>query len=145
MNEKKYGVLLHTHTPSQTETTNHNYYNTVGVVNTPLLRVHKEQRFPDRPLSSPSWTKKTRSTQKGVRGNGHYEPLPKAFKASGFNYSRIAREGEIAIYEQTWGGCSEPSVCYEVIRVRRAEATTFPNGKRYPAPGNISTVRSMGR
>ena len=49
----------------------------------------------------------------------YYEPLESDFQRGEFNYKQIAREGDVAIYEQTWRGCSEPSVCYEVIRIRR--------------------------
>jgi hypothetical protein len=47
--------------------------------------------------------------------------LPTRFRRDGFEYRQIARERDAAIYEQTWSGCAEPSVCYEVIRVRRRE------------------------
>jgi len=50
-----------------------------------------------------------------------YKPLPTEFSRDGFNYRQIARERDAAIYEQTWSACSNPSVCYEVIRVRRRE------------------------
>jgi hypothetical protein len=50
-----------------------------------------------------------------------YKPLPTGFRRDGFNYRQIAREGDAAIYEQTWSRCSNPSVCYEIIRIRRRE------------------------
>ena len=50
-----------------------------------------------------------------------YKPLPKQFRHDGFTYRQIAREGDAAIYEQTWNGCENPSVSWEVIRVRRRE------------------------
>jgi hypothetical protein len=28
----------------------------------------------------------------------------------------------VALYEQTWNGCANPSVAYEVVRIRRREA-----------------------
>jgi hypothetical protein len=66
---------------------------------------------------------KTRSRAEGGGKKGHsYKPLPVEFRAVGFNYRRIAREGDAAIYEQTWSRCSNPSICYEVIRIRRREA-----------------------
>ena len=49
------------------------------------------------------------------------KPLPTQFRRVGFDYRQIAREGDVAIYEQTWSGCSNPRVCYEVIRIRRHE------------------------
>jgi hypothetical protein len=50
----------------------------------------------------------------------------------GFVYRQIARERDVAVYEQTWGGCSDANVCYQVIRIQRKEATTFPSGRSYP-------------
>jgi hypothetical protein len=50
-----------------------------------------------------------------------YKRLPTQFRRDGFTYRQIAREGNAAIYEQRWTGCVEPSVCYEVIRIRRRE------------------------
>jgi hypothetical protein len=47
--------------------------------------------------------------------------LPKEIRRDGFIYRQIAREGDAAIYEQTWTGCAEPSPCWEVIRIRRRE------------------------
>jgi hypothetical protein len=32
-----------------------------------------------------------------------------------------SREGNAAIYKQSWNGCPNPSVAYEVIRIRRRE------------------------
>jgi hypothetical protein len=58
-----------------------------------------------------------------ARGKKHdsYKPLPTRFRRDGFDFRQIAREGNAAIYEQTWSGCAEPSVCYEVIRIRRRD------------------------
>src|SRR5438067_1617676 len=59
--------------------------------------------------------------------------------------SRVAREpipfGERAayspaeIYKQTWSTCSNPSVCYEVIRIRRREA--FQIDGRFVEPAEV--------
>src|SRR5262249_42915286 len=63
---------------------------------------------------------KTRSrAEAGTRKSHAYRPLPKEFRGDGFTYRQIAREGGAAIYEQTWNGCSNPNVAYEVVRVRR--------------------------
>ena len=64
-----------------------------------------------------------------------YKPLPTRFRHDGFEYRQIAREGNAAIYEQTWSGCSEPSVCYEVIRIKRREG--FQIGGRFVEPAEI--------
>jgi len=55
--------------------------------------------------------------------------LPARFRCDGFDYRQIAREGDAAIYEQIWSGCLNPSVCYEVIRIRRRDG--FEIGDRF--------------
>jgi hypothetical protein len=73
-------------------------------------------------LSSPPHAIKTSATAEARSKEGHsYKPLPVEFRSGGFNYRQIAREGDAAIYEQTWSRCSNASVCYEVIRIRRRE------------------------
>lgn len=65
-------------------------------------------------------TVRTSASSEGGSEKGHfYKPLAKEFRRDGFTYRQIAREGEAAIYEQKWGGWSEPSIAYEVIRVQR--------------------------
>jgi hypothetical protein len=66
----------------------------------------------------PPVTANTRATAEAGSKKGHYKPLPKEFRRDGFQYRQIAREGDAAIYEQTWLGCAEPSPCYEVIHIR---------------------------
>jgi hypothetical protein len=63
------------------------------------------------------------------------KPLRTQFRRDGFDYRQIAREGDAAIYEQTWSGCSDPSVCYEVIRLRRRDG--FQIGGRFVEPAEI--------
>ena len=69
----------------------------------------------------PRAPKKRATGDAGSKKQRFYKPLPIEFSRDGFNYRQIAREGDAAIYEQTWSGCSEPSVCYEVIRIRRRD------------------------
>ena len=69
-----------------------------------------------------------RAERRGKKG-GFYKPLQKEFRRDGFSYRQIAREGNAAIYEQTWSGCVEPSVCYEVIRIRRRDG--FQIGEKF--------------
>ena len=79
----------------------------------------------------PSSSRKTRVAEKEAVKKGHsYERLAKAFTLGGFGYRQIAREGNWAIYEQRWPGSE--NLCYEIIRIRREEATTFPSGRSYP-------------
>ena len=63
------------------------------------------------------------------------KPLPTRFRRGGFEFWQIAREGNAAIYEQTWSGCTEPSVCYEVIRIRRRDG--FRIGTRFVEPAEL--------
>jgi len=72
-----------------------------------------------------AWGKKRRS----------YKLLPTRFRRDGFDYRQIAREGDAAIYEQTWSGCSDASVCYEVIRIRRRDG--FQINGRFVEPAEI--------
>ena len=84
---------------------------------------------------------KTRARSEAWSKTGHScRPLPTRFRRDGFEYRQIAREGDAAIYEQTWSGCGEPSVCYEVIRIRRRDGFQI-NGRLvepaevYPSSG----------
>jgi len=61
--------------------------------------------------------------------------LPTRFRHSGFDYRQIAREGNVAIYEQIWNCCSNPAVCYEVIRIRHREG--FQIGDRFVEPAEV--------
>jgi hypothetical protein len=74
------------------------------------------------PLPQGTHDIKTRATAEAWGKKGHScKSLPKRFRRDGFEYRQIAREKDTAIYEQTWSGCAEPSVCYEVIRIRRRD------------------------
>jgi hypothetical protein len=84
------------------------------------------------PLSTPktcataeAWSKKRHSCK----------PLSARFRRDGFDYQQLARKGDAAIYEQTWSGCSNPSVCYEVIRIRRREG--FQIDGRFVEPAEV--------
>ena len=75
-------------------------------------------------------TQKTRAAaEAGTEKGRFYKPLLKEFRHGGFTYRQIARDADAAIYEQRWTGCAEPSVCYEVIRIRRREG--FQIGGRF--------------
>ena len=67
--------------------------------------------------------------------SGFYKPLPTRFRRDGFDYRQITREGNAAIYEQTWSGCPNPSVCYEVIGIRQREG--FEIGGRFVEPAEV--------
>jgi hypothetical protein len=50
-------------------------------------------------------------------------------------YCQIARQQNAAIYEQTWCGCPNPSIGYEIIRVKRREG--FKIGGRWIPPAEV--------
>jgi hypothetical protein len=86
--------------------------------------------------SLPSPAPKTRATVEAWGKKGHsYKPLPIRFRRDGFNYRRIARERDAAIYEQRWSGRSNATVCYEVIRIRRREG--FQIDGRFVEPAEV--------
>jgi hypothetical protein len=72
-----------------------------------------------------AWSKKWRS----------HKPLPIRFPHDGFNYRQIGRKADAAIYEQTWSGCSNPAVSYEIIRIRWHDG--FQIGGRFVEPAEI--------
>lgn len=79
---------------------------------------------------------KTISTAEAWGKKGHfYKPLPKEFRRDGFQYRQIAREGDMAIFEQTWAGSASPSICYEVIRIRRRDG--FQINGRFVEPAEV--------
>jgi hypothetical protein len=80
--------------------------------------------------------RKTRSATEAWGKKGQfYKQLPKQFRRDGFDYRQIAREGDAAIYEKTWLGCAEPSLCYEVIRIRCRDG--FQIGGRFVEPAEV--------
>jgi hypothetical protein len=88
------------------------------------------------PLPNGAFKIKTRPTAEAWSKKGHScKPLPVRFRRGGFEYRQIAREGNAAIFEQTWSGCAEPSVCYEVIRIRRRDG--FQIDGRFVEPAEI--------
>ena len=105
------------------------------------------------PLSTPCRAIKTRARAEArSKKQRFYKPLPTRFRRDGFNYHQIACEGDGAIYEQTWSGGSNPSVCYEVVRIRRREgfqidgrfvepAEVYPNSDAWGVDGFTLTNR----
>jgi hypothetical protein len=75
------------------------------------------------------------TTEAGSKKQPFYKPLPTRFRRDGFNYQQIAREGDAAIYEQRWTACCNPSVSYEVIRIRRREG--FQIDGRFVEPAEV--------
>jgi hypothetical protein len=105
------------------------------------------------PLLRDAFATKTGATAEARSKKRHsYKPLPARFRRDGFDYQQIAREGDAAIYEQRWIGCSHPSVSYEVIHVRRREgfqidgrhvepAEVYPNSGAWGVDGFTLTDR----
>ena len=94
-----------------------------------MIASNPKQRGANYPVSLLPPANKTRATAEARGKKSHscgsftaFKPLPIEFRSGGFNYRQIAREGDAAIYKQTWSTCSNPSVCYEVIHIRRREA-----------------------
>lgn len=99
------------------------------------------------PVSLLPRTIKTRArAEAGSKKQPSYRPLPIAFSRNGFNYRQITREGNAALYQQIWSGCSNPSVCYEILRIRRREgfqidgrvvepAEVYPNSEAWGVDG----------
>jgi hypothetical protein len=85
--------------------------------------------LPDPALKTPS------RAEAGTKKGHFYRPLKTQFRLDGFDYRQIVREGACAIYEQTWAGCPNPHVRYEVIRIRRREG--FHIGKRFIEPAEV--------
>ena len=79
---------------------------------------------------------KTRATAEAWSKKGRFhKPLPTQFGRERFDYRQVAREGNAAIYEQTWSGCPNPSISYEVIRIRWREG--FHIGGRFVEPAEV--------
>ena len=96
---------------------------------------------------------KARATVEAGGQKGHfYRPLPTRFRHNGFDYRQTARKGAVAIYEQVRAGCSNPSVRYEVIRIRRRDgfhidgrfvepAEVYPNSEAWGVDGFTLTAK----
>jgi hypothetical protein len=81
-------------------------------------------------------TTNTRATAEARTKKCHfYKLLPKEFRRNGFCYRQVAREANAAIYEQTWNACQNPSVCWEVIRIRRRDG--FQIDGRFVEPAEV--------
>jgi hypothetical protein len=93
-----------------------------------------------------SSTPKTSATaEAGGRKDRSYKPLPKRFQHDGFDYRQIYREGDFAIYKQTWKS-NEHTAAFEVIRIRKREefeiggrfveaAEVYPNSEAWGVDG----------
>jgi len=96
---------------------------------------HKRGRAFVGDLMPPPGRKTSATAVGGTKERHSYKPLRKEFRRDGFNYRQIAREGDVALYEQTWLSWAEPSPSYEVIRIRRREG--FRIGSRFVQPAEV--------
>ena len=105
------------------------------------------------PPSEPAFPKTPSRAEAGSKRGHSYRPLQTHFQRDGFNYRQIAREEGAAIYEQTRAGIANPSVGYEVIRIRRREgfhihgrfveaAEVYPNSEAWGVDGFTLTDKS---
>jgi len=86
--------------------------------------------------SADPWPRKTRATAEGGTKKARFcRPLPKEFRRDRFTYRQIARDSNAAIYEQTWNGRPNPSVSYEVIRIRHRDG--FHIAGRFVDPAEV--------
>jgi len=87
-------------------------------------------------LAELEWsTPRARATAEAWSKERHlYKPLPRRFRRDGFDYLQIAREGDVAVYEQTWK-CKQNSAVFEVIRIRRRDG--FEIGGRFVQPAEV--------
>ena len=79
--------------------------------------------------------KTSATAEGGSKKTRFYKQLAKEFRRDGFTTGRSHAKGNAAIYEQRWTGCAEPSVCYEVIRVRYRDG--FHIGGRFVEPAEV--------
>jgi len=86
-------------------------------------------------LMPPATTKTRARAEGGTKKGRFYRPLPEKFGREGFHYRQIARDEVAAIYAKRWTGCAEPSLSYEVIRIRRRDG--FQIGEKFIEPAEV--------
>jgi hypothetical protein len=84
---------------------------------------------------SSSALKTSATVEVGTKKGRFYKPLPKQFRRDGFDYRQIAREGDVAIYSQTWSGCPDAVASFEVIRVKLRPS--FEINGRFVSAGEV--------
>jgi len=100
----------------------------------PALTAKRDRAFVGAPTFVAA-AKTSATAEAGSKKGQFYKPSPKEFQRGGFNYRQIAREGDIAIYEQVWTGCAQPSRSYQLIRIRRRDG--FQIGSRFIPPAEV--------
>jgi hypothetical protein len=70
-------------------------------------------------------------------------PIATQFEESGFRYTQLTRQGDIAIYSQEHKGSGV--VRYEVVRIRVQAERTWPNGLVTPEREAYPGASSWGR
>ena len=79
--------------------------------------------------------KTLRIAEGGYKKRHSYKRLPTQFRHGQFHYRQVTRERNAAIYEKIWNGSCNPSVCYEIIRIRRREG--FEIAGRFVKPAEV--------
>lgn len=117
-----------------------------------LLRTKRRPAFVGDWIQLP--TPKARATAEACSNKGHFcRPLPSRIRHRGFDYEQIHREGDFAIYRQTWEG-NEHSAAFEIIRIRRREgfhidgrfvepAEVYPNSEAWGIDGFTLTDKDL--
>jgi hypothetical protein len=82
-----------------------------------------------------STSKRSLQLRLGARNGIPASRCRKNFGVMDSTTGQIAREGDAAIFEQRWTGCAEPSVCFEVVRVKRRDG--FHIGGRFVGPAEV--------
>src|SRR5438874_11180856 len=70
-------------------------------------------------------------------------PIVTQFEESGFRYTQLERQGDIAIYSQEHKGSGV--VRYEVVRIRVQAERTWPDGRVTPEREAYAGASSWGR
>lgn len=71
-----------------------------------------------------------------------HKPLPTSFRAKGFDYKQVYREGDVALFRQTKPGLTR--TWFEVVVVQRHDGYTI--GGQYVAPAeSMPSASTWGR
>jgi hypothetical protein len=69
-------------------------------------------------------------------------PLATTFRADGFDFEQVDRDGDVATYLKTKQG--HESQCFEVVLVQKYKEHTWPNGNTTPAHEAMPSSETWG-
>lgn len=72
-------------------------------------------------------------------------PLPKMFKRDGFDFELVHRNDGVAMLRKTKRGETRTIESWEVVKLDRVKAKTFPNGISTPAHEAMPSSESWGQ